>query len=113
MALGIRLDGVLALAKGVPELDGAVAGGGDNLAVIDGKRDAEYVLGVADEAPGGEACVEVPEAELAVPGGSTCRGRKRRSCPSCRSASRWPSRHRCGPPLCRAKPVLPPWLLRL
>jgi len=113
MAFGIGLNGVLAFAEGVPQLDGAVAGGGDDLAVIYGERHAEYVLGVADEAPGGEASVEVPEAELSVPGGSTCRATKRRSCPSCRSAWRWPSRRPCGPPLYRAEPVLPPWLLRL
>ena len=62
------LDGVLALAEGVPELDGSVAGGGDDLAVVDGEGDGEDVLGVANEAAGGDAGVEVPEAELGVPG---------------------------------------------
>ena len=62
------LNGVLALAEGVPELNRLVAGGGDDLAVIDGEGDGEDVLGVADEAAGGGAGSEVPEAELAVPG---------------------------------------------
>ncbi|GER32403.1 ribosomal RNA small subunit methyltransferase H [Striga asiatica] len=62
------LDGVLALAKGVPELDGLVAGGGHDLAVVNREGDGEDVLGVADEATGGDAGLEVPEAELSVPG---------------------------------------------
>lgn len=51
----VAADGVLALAEGVPQLDGAVAGGGDDLAVVDGEGDGEDVLGVADEAAGGAA----------------------------------------------------------
>ena len=70
VALGLAAggDGVLALAEGVPELDGLVAGAGDDLAVVDGKGDGEDVLGVADEAAGGLAGVDLPEAEGAVPG---------------------------------------------
>nr|GMC49595.1 Zinc finger, CCHC-type [Ipomoea batatas]GMC55423.1 Zinc finger, CCHC-type [Ipomoea batatas] len=62
------LNRVLALAQGVPQLDGAVTGSGDDLAVVDGECHGEDVLGVADEAAGGGAGLKVPEAELGVPG---------------------------------------------
>lgn len=62
------LDGVFALTEGVPETDGAITRGGDDLTVVDREGDGEDVLGVADEAAGGGAGAEVPEAELAVPG---------------------------------------------
>ena len=64
----VAANGVLALTEGVPELDGLVAGSGDDLAVVDGEGDGDDVLLVADEAAGGEARGEVPEAELPVPG---------------------------------------------
>lgn len=68
--LGVALvgNGVLAVTKGVPELDGLVAGSGDDLAVIGGERDGEDVVGVSDEAAGGLAGGELPEAESLIPG---------------------------------------------
>ncbi|PON35934.1 hypothetical protein TorRG33x02_350470 [Trema orientale] len=48
VGLAVR-DGVLALAEGVPELDRAVAGGRDDLTVVDGEGDGEDVLGVVPE----------------------------------------------------------------
>lgn len=62
-------DGELAVTKGVPELDGAVTGSGDNLAVVGGERNGEDVVGVADEGPGGLTSGELPQAEGLVPGG--------------------------------------------
>ena len=62
-------DGVLAVAQGVPQLDGAVTGAGDDLAVVGGERDGQDVVGVADEAAGGGASGELPQAESLVPGG--------------------------------------------
>lgn len=69
--LGVALvgDGELAVTKGVPELDGAVTGSGDNLAVVGGERNGENVVGVADESPGGLTSGELPQAEGLVPGG--------------------------------------------
>ena len=67
---GVRvhvLDGVLALAERVPQLDGLVAGARHDLPIVDGKRHAEHVLGVADEAPRGGTGVQVPQAQRAVP----------------------------------------------
>ena len=60
-------DGVLAVTEGVPELDGAVARAGDDLAVVGGEGDRQNVVGVADEAAGGGTSGELPEAEGLVP----------------------------------------------
>jgi hypothetical protein len=60
-------DGELAVTKGVPELDGAVAGSGDNLSVVGGEGDGEDVVVVSDEASGGSSGGKLPEAESLVP----------------------------------------------
>ena len=62
-------DGELAVTEGVPQLDGAVARAGDDLAVVGGEGDGQDVVGVADEAAGGGAGGELPEAESLVPRG--------------------------------------------
>lgn len=62
-------DGVLAVAEGVPELDCAVAGTGNDLSVVGGEGDGEDVVGVANEAAGGGAGSELPQAESLVPRG--------------------------------------------
>jgi hypothetical protein len=67
--VAILLNVELALAEGVPELDGAVAGSGDDLPVVGREGNGEDIGGVADEATGGEAGVEVPETKGLVPGG--------------------------------------------
>ena len=64
----ILLDGVLALGKGVPQLDGLVPAGGDDLPVVSGESDREHILGVVLEPPGGLASAEVPQPEGLVPG---------------------------------------------
>jgi len=66
-------DGVLALSEGVPQLDGLVTGGGDDLAVIRGEADGEDVVGVSDESAGGLAGGDVPEAKGLVPGSRQCK----------------------------------------
>jgi len=67
--LGVALltDGVLALSEGVPQLDGLVAGAGDNLPVVGREGHGQNVLGVAHEAPGGLSGANLPEAEGSVP----------------------------------------------
>ena len=60
-------DGELAVAERVPQLDGAVARARDDLAVVGGEGDGENVVGVADEAAGGDTGGELPEAEGLVP----------------------------------------------
>merc|ERR1712023_504995 len=68
VTLALGLDGVLALAQGVPQLDGLVAGARHDLTVVSAEGDREDILVVADEAAGGETSVEVPQTEGAVPG---------------------------------------------
>ena len=60
-------DSVLAVSESVPELDRSVAGTGNDLAVVGGERDGENVVGVADEAAGGDTSGELTEAEGLVP----------------------------------------------
>lgn len=67
LGVAVLLDRVLALAERVPQLDRLVARARDDLAVVSRERDREHILLVRDEAAGGEARVDVPEAERAVP----------------------------------------------
>ena len=66
--MAILLDVVLALAKRVPQLDGAVTGTRNDLPVVSREGDRQDIGGVADEATGGETSVQVPKAESVVPG---------------------------------------------
>jgi hypothetical protein len=68
--VGVALvgDGVLAVTEGVPQLDGAVAGSRDDLAVVGREGDGQNIVGVADKAAGGLAGRELPQAESLVPG---------------------------------------------
>ena len=61
------LNGILALPERVPQLDRAVPRSRHDLTVINREGNGQHVLGVSDEAAGGLAGGEVPEAELAVP----------------------------------------------
>jgi hypothetical protein len=62
-------DGVLAVTEGVPQLDGAVARAGDDLAVVGGEGDGQDVVGVADKAAGGDTGGELPQAQGLIPRG--------------------------------------------
>ena len=67
---GVRvgiLDGVLALTQSIPQLDSLIAGAGNNLAVVDGERDGQHILGMANESASGGTRVQVPKAESTVP----------------------------------------------
>ena len=68
LGVAVLLDGELADTDGVPELDGSVSGGGEDLTVVGREGDGEDVLGVADEASNGVAAGEVPKSEGGVPG---------------------------------------------
>jgi len=59
----------LAVTEGVPQLDGSVAGAGDDLSVVGGERDGENIVSVPDESAGGGAGGELPQTEGLVPGG--------------------------------------------
>lgn len=61
-------DGEFAVTKGVPELDGPIAGARDDLPVIGGEGDGEDIVGVANESASGSARRQLPQAESLVPG---------------------------------------------
>jgi len=61
-------DGVLALGKGVPQLDRLVARSGHDLSVIGGESNRKNVLLVIFETTCALAGVQIPEAEMLVPG---------------------------------------------
>ncbi len=54
-------DGVLAVAKGVPQLDCPVARARNDLSVVGGEGDGEDIVGVTDKAACGVAGCELPE----------------------------------------------------
>jgi len=66
-SVSLFFDGVLALTQGVPQLDGLISGGGDDLSVVSRESNAQDVLGVTDEAAGGGSKVEVPQSQGAIP----------------------------------------------
>lgn len=67
--MAILLDVELALAEGVPELDGAVTRSRNDLPVVGREGDGKDVRSVANEATGGGSGVEVPETKGLVPRG--------------------------------------------
>lgn len=68
LGVSIFADIHLALAEGVPQLDGTVAGAGNNLSVVGREGDGEDIGSMADEATGGETGVQIPQTEGLVPG---------------------------------------------
>jgi hypothetical protein len=60
-------DGVLALADGVPDLDGSVSAGRDNLSVVGRERDGKNVTSVADKSVLGDTGLQVPDSESLIP----------------------------------------------
>ncbi|KAF0730094.1 hypothetical protein Ae201684_012390 [Aphanomyces euteiches] len=60
-------DGVLAFTQGVPQLDRAIAGAGNDLTVVSRKSDRQDILRVSNEAAGGDAGVQVPQTEGTIP----------------------------------------------
>ena len=66
--VAILLDGVLALGKSVPQLDGLVPGGGHDLPVVSREGDGEHVLGVVLEPAGRLPGAQIPQTEVLVPG---------------------------------------------
>jgi hypothetical protein len=62
-------DGELAVSQSVPQLDGAIAGSGNNLSVIGGEGNGENIVGVPNKSAGGGTGGELPKAESLVPGG--------------------------------------------
>jgi hypothetical protein len=63
----VILDIILALAEGIPKFNRPVARTGNNLTVISAEADRKDIRGMADEATGGQASIEIPETEGVVP----------------------------------------------
>ncbi len=60
--------GELAVANGVPQLDGLVSAARHDLTVVGAERDGQNIRGVAYEGAGGVASGQVPQAQRTVPG---------------------------------------------
>lgn len=54
--------------QGVPQFDGFVTRGGNDLTVVNGKGHGENIIGMANKATSGGASVEIPQAKGLVPG---------------------------------------------
>jgi len=69
ISVRVLVNGVLALAAGVPDLDLVVKGTGEDLTVISRDGNREDILGVADELGDALALLDVPETDGVIPGG--------------------------------------------
>jgi len=69
ISVGVLVDGVLALATGVPDLDLVVKGTGKDLTVISGDGNGEDILGVTSQLGDASAGSDVPETHGVIPGG--------------------------------------------
>lgn len=65
--MSLFLDGVFANSQSVPQFDGSVAGGGNDLTVVSRESDGKDILGVSNKSSGGVSGGKVPEAESSVP----------------------------------------------
>jgi len=70
ISVGVLVDGVLALATGVPNLDLVVKGTGEDLTVISRDGNGKDILGVADQLRDALALLDVPETDGVIPGGA-------------------------------------------
>jgi len=68
VGVSLLVDGKLAVSESVPQLDGSVAGSGDNLSVVGRERDGENVVVVSNKSAGGGTSGKLPKAESLVPG---------------------------------------------
>jgi hypothetical protein len=66
-SVSLFFDGVLALTQGVPQLDGLISGGRDDLSVVSREGNAQDILVVTDEATSGGSKVKVPQSQGAIP----------------------------------------------
>jgi len=65
--VSLILNGVLALSKSVPQLDGLVSRSRDDLSVIGREGNRENVLGVSNESSSGGSRVQIPQSEGRIP----------------------------------------------
>jgi len=60
-------DGELALSEGVPQADGSVPGGRNDLSVVGREGDAEDFFGVTLETSGSGSGLKIPQTEGVIP----------------------------------------------
>jgi len=75
VALGVsrgRSNGVLALSKSVPKLDGLITGTRNDLTVVYGEGNREDVLVVTNETTGGATRVDFPKTQGSIPRSTEC-----------------------------------------
>jgi len=65
--VSLIFDGVLALSKSIPKLDGSVSRSRNDLSVISGESNAQNVLGVSNKSSSGGSGVKIPQSEGSVP----------------------------------------------
>jgi len=63
----VLVAGELAVTQNVPEFEGLVSSGGDNLSVIRGESNAQNFFLVTNESSLGFAGFQVPKSEILVP----------------------------------------------
>jgi hypothetical protein len=66
-SVSLIFDGVLALSKSVPELDGSVSRSRDDLSVVSREGNTQNILGVSNKTSGGSTKVQIPETKSTVP----------------------------------------------
>ena len=70
IVVALLVQSVLALAQGVPQLDGAVATSREDQTVVGAHAHGEHVLGVSGHGLDRNTGLNVPETDGAIPGGS-------------------------------------------
>lgn len=65
--MGVVVESVHALTNGVPDLDGLVSTGRNNLSVVVGERNRQNILGVTNKSLNGVTSLQVPQSEGLIP----------------------------------------------
>jgi hypothetical protein len=69
LTIGSRVNGILALCKSIPKLNGLITRSRNNLTIIHRECHRENILGMSYEATGGLSRVDLPKTKSSVPRG--------------------------------------------
>jgi len=67
LSISSGVNGVLALSKSVPKLDGLITRSRNDLTIVYGEGNGENILGVSNETTGSLSTVDLPKTEGSVP----------------------------------------------
>jgi hypothetical protein len=67
VTIRISSNGVLALSKGVPQLNGLIARSGNNLTVVHAESHGKNILSMSNEATSGAPRVDLPQTKGSIP----------------------------------------------